>query len=887
MGPRIYPSYQDTNLTANGSLIVNFDELTASNGQTNYTVTVNGILRVLEYNNSSGLYSTYLNINDVVSFGIDSDPPSLNKYYNLSRLDYTTDDTIGNNGLVYTSITGSTGTSVTSITFTATTSSASYNFEYRIEGSTDVNPQCDVVGYADFLPITGATNVAVITLTSIGVNNTSTWNIYSNYDSYTTPFITGVTTGELVTGYTAYNIPLGATSLKVESVGSPCGKEPYSGITIGNLDNWGYFKTTSNSTSYSANTITNTGSTLVWYVICNNVLIYTKFGNNPSFNLGGAFAGLEKQFYVGSTDNLQGLTNISYYSKLIKDFDFNTAINLETINLSGNTTSGVTFTGNTELKYLDLTKCNMITLDLTYNTKLETLIIDGTDYLTTIIGFNNLTKLKYFNAKVIPGLNVVVLSTNLDFTNINDIREVKIGRATMTQIDGLSNKSGFTYFELTDNQSVLNLDFSNNPVLEYVNYYLELGVSYLQNLYLSNIGTSVATGSTVQYSAANSSLTGITYTGNNISILYLNNTNIPNSTIPNWSTAFPYLKTLSVNDGQWTSIGLTGCTGLTNIDISFNPNLTSLSIPTSLTSYRTVQNALTNVNISGVTGLTYFDIASNQVSVTNLNTIIQNLVNYNQSGTYFRSTSQTPCAQPNISLVSQLDAIWTDVLVDQCQVIQSGLTINVDGSSYPGTGTTWDDLSVNNYDGIISGSSIYNTDNGGYFSFLSGATKSQAVSFPSGSFGSNTGMDFTFGGWCQSNNSSGIFSSIFRRSGNWGLQIEKYSTDFSFRVVFSDTFPVHVYNVNYSSIANNQWYYLVGVYTHGQNIKFYVNGYLQGTTGFLPADITLRAGFDDTWFINYDSSTTSKVGGFELYQRALSAGEVYTNFAINRSKYGV
>ena len=85
MGPRIYPSYQDTNLTAKGSLIINFDELTASDGQTNYTVTVNGILRVLEYNNSSGLYSTYLNINDVVSFGIDSDPPSLNKYYNLSR----------------------------------------------------------------------------------------------------------------------------------------------------------------------------------------------------------------------------------------------------------------------------------------------------------------------------------------------------------------------------------------------------------------------------------------------------------------------------------------------------------------------------------------------------------------------------------------------------------------------------------------------------------------------------------------------------------------------------------------------------------------------------------------------------------------------------------
>jgi hypothetical protein len=665
MGPRVYPSQQDTNLTAKGSLIFSFNELTASDGQTNYTVTVNGQLRKLEYNNSNGLYTTNLNINDVVIIGINADPPSLNKYYNISRLDYTTDDVAGNSGLIYTSITGATGTSITQVTFTATTSPASYNFEYRVEGLTDINPQCDVFGYADFLPITGASNVAVITLTSIGANNTSTWNIYSNYDSYTTPFITGVTTAQLLTGYTAYNIPLTATALKVESVGSACGKEPYSGITIGSVENWATFKTIISLSNFSANTISNSGATLSWYVIENNTLIYSKTGNNPTFNL-SAYPSTVKQFFVGSSDNLSGLTTVAYTAKQLIDFNFNNASNLQTIQLIDNVEqgklTGFTSTGNTELKYLDLTSTDITSLDLTNNTKLETLIIDGTEFLTTISGFNNLTKLKYFNAVPTPGFDVVSLSTDLDFSNMNDIREVKIGYATMTNIDGLSNKSGFTYLELTANNSVVKLDLTNNANLGQV----ILGTAALRDLYLANVGTSVATGSTVNFYAGNTSLTGFTYTGNNISVLYLNNTSIPNATIPNWSTGFPYLKTLSVNSGLWTSMNLTGCTQLTNIDISFNPNLTSLLIPTSLTSYRAAVNALTNADITNVTGLTYFDIASNQVSATNLNTIMQNLINFNQAGTFYRSSSQTPCATVNSSLVSQLDAIWTDVIVDIC-----------------------------------------------------------------------------------------------------------------------------------------------------------------------------------------------------------------------------
>jgi len=133
MGPRIYPSYQDTNTTANGSLILSLLNLYLNNIQ----VTVNGILRDVEYSNLNGIYTTNININDVVSILLTSTPTNYYKMLNIIRRDYTTDDVVGNYGIFDTSISNNNSFDTTglTVTFTATTSNASYNFEYRISAS--------------------------------------------------------------------------------------------------------------------------------------------------------------------------------------------------------------------------------------------------------------------------------------------------------------------------------------------------------------------------------------------------------------------------------------------------------------------------------------------------------------------------------------------------------------------------------------------------------------------------------------------------------------------------------------------------------------------------------------------------------------------------------
>ena len=133
MGPRIYPSYQDTNLNAKGSFI-----LTLSNTYINdIQVTVNGILRDVEYSNLNGFYTTNININDIVTVLLRSTPTNYYKIIDVIRRDYTTDEVGGNNGIIDTSISNNNSFSTTglTVTFTATTLNYSYNFEYRINAS--------------------------------------------------------------------------------------------------------------------------------------------------------------------------------------------------------------------------------------------------------------------------------------------------------------------------------------------------------------------------------------------------------------------------------------------------------------------------------------------------------------------------------------------------------------------------------------------------------------------------------------------------------------------------------------------------------------------------------------------------------------------------------
>lgn len=58
---------------------------------------------------------------------------------------------------------------------------------------------------------------ATITLTTAGLN-TGPFNLYSNVDSFNTPFETNITRAALLAGYTSYLVPTGTTSILIKNV---------------------------------------------------------------------------------------------------------------------------------------------------------------------------------------------------------------------------------------------------------------------------------------------------------------------------------------------------------------------------------------------------------------------------------------------------------------------------------------------------------------------------------------------------------------------------------------------------------------------------------------------------------------------------------------------
>ena len=121
-----------------GSLIMSFDELIDDRDVDGYAIYVNGIQRNNEWYDANELYSTYLYEGDVVQILL-FDSASTKHSFGIYRRDYTTDDTLGNMGIVDNSVTYQeiySGETFNGWQFTATTINGDYNFEYRVDITT-------------------------------------------------------------------------------------------------------------------------------------------------------------------------------------------------------------------------------------------------------------------------------------------------------------------------------------------------------------------------------------------------------------------------------------------------------------------------------------------------------------------------------------------------------------------------------------------------------------------------------------------------------------------------------------------------------------------------------------------------------------------------------
>jgi uncharacterized delta-60 repeat protein len=122
-----------------GSVLLTFDEAINDLGFDGITINVAGQERYIRFIDSSRIYTTPINTGEVCSITLSATPsPQLSSRILVNRIDYTTDDVSGDNGVKQTYI----GEDIvvsggTSYSFTATTRPDAYGFEYKIECYTD------------------------------------------------------------------------------------------------------------------------------------------------------------------------------------------------------------------------------------------------------------------------------------------------------------------------------------------------------------------------------------------------------------------------------------------------------------------------------------------------------------------------------------------------------------------------------------------------------------------------------------------------------------------------------------------------------------------------------------------------------------------------------
>jgi len=214
-------------------------------------------------------------------------------------------------------------------------------------------------------------------------------------------------------------------------------------------------------------------------------------------------------------------------------------------------------------------------------------------------------------------------------------------------------------------------------------------------------------------------------------------------------------------------------------------------------------------------------------------------------------------------------------------IVTDGLVLWLEAGdgSYPGSGTTWYDLSGNGYDATLVGGPTV-TSRGVE---LNGST--QYITLAHGGNLSFSSGDFTISVWCNYNGGTGY----------GGIITNDYSSDNAWKI-FKDNSQAYFKARSGSTIVSFPAYTLntFHCYTYtrtGSLLQVYFDG-VASYTASSPASPT---SYNDIAFgsyryadaVNLAYLNNQTIGTTTLYNRALSAGEVAQNFRVQRERFGV
>ena len=214
-------------------------------------------------------------------------------------------------------------------------------------------------------------------------------------------------------------------------------------------------------------------------------------------------------------------------------------------------------------------------------------------------------------------------------------------------------------------------------------------------------------------------------------------------------------------------------------------------------------------------------------------------------------------------------------------IIQDGLVLALDAAdrnSYPGSGTTWRDLSGNNNNGTLINGPTFSSANGGNIVFDGVDDYSTVPSSPSWAIGTNGTLEIIIYRaasvttnhrlWCVTNNSTNLDAYIDAATGGIYMHGGIIGTN--------------------SQTPLNQYLHVTAVYNAGI-VSIYYNGVPQSLTGTNTGYNITGTG---TLFIAQFSGGgnfyfNGRIPSFKIYNRALSASQVLQNYNALKSRFNL
>lgn len=230
-------------------------------------------------------------------------------------------------------------------------------------------------------------------------------------------------------------------------------------------------------------------------------------------------------------------------------------------------------------------------------------------------------------------------------------------------------------------------------------------------------------------------------------------------------------------------------------------------------------------------------------------------------------------------------------------IIRDGLVLHLDAAkkdSYPGSGTTWNDISGNNYTGTLTNNPSFNKNEKGSISFDGVDDYVTNIGTASTfSFIQNTGI-FTIDSWVRPNLLGTAMYFIGNNDGTTtrrGFYIGKLANDNGWITITYGTAGQTTLNFQQNGFYTDTNWVNVVISANGTNAVAYKNGVQFGTsstmTTFSTGDSYRSLGIGR---INNSPTLNNWVGDISntrIYNRYLTPDEIIRNYNSTKGRYGL